>query len=193
MTHFPARIVAAILSSDTFSFLGRHYLSLHSETRQTPLTDLCTHMSVSQSLLTTCVLNSRWGLTSTDNLRCPSSYLQLPLLLSLFSASWQGWDTHSYLESIEADHALAVRNVVVSENLLPLLLKQRNQHVAHLPPHKLRVFPAHRVSENSVCVWPPPFTPNLTSISSYSTSVPSRASATFLRVCKILQQSSRNT
>lgn len=139
------------------------------------------------------LLNSRSGLTSTDQPRCPSSYLQLPLLLSLFSASWQGWDTHSYLESVEADHTLAVRNVVVSENLLPLLLKQKNQHVAHLPLHRLRTFPAHGVSESSVCVWPPPFTPTLTSISSYSTSVPSLASAIFLRVCRILQQSSRNT
>lgn len=46
-----------------------------------------------------------------------------PIFLPHLPASLQGQETHPYLESIQADHALAVRNVVVSENLLPLLRK----------------------------------------------------------------------
>lgn len=45
-----------------------------------------------------------------------------PIFFPHFPASLQGQETH-YLESIQADHALAVRNVIVSENLLPLLRK----------------------------------------------------------------------
>lgn len=54
---------------------------------------------------------------------CHALSPMLPVLLPHFPASLQGWATCSYLESIEADHALAMRNVVVSENLLPLLQK----------------------------------------------------------------------
>lgn len=48
---------------------------------------------------------------------------RLLVLLPHFPASLWGQETHAYLESIEADHTLAMRNVVVSENLLPLLWK----------------------------------------------------------------------
>lgn len=117
------------------------------------------------------------------------------LHLTHFSASLNGLNTHAYLESIQADHTLAMRNIVVSENLLPLLSKQKSKHFSHWPPHgpRLRPLSSQRESKNGVRICLPPFSPALTSISSYSTSVPSLASATFLRVCKILQQSSTNT
>lgn len=52
---------------------------------------------------------------------CQALSPRLPVLLPRFPASLRDWGTRSYLESIEADHTLAMRNVVVSENLLPLL------------------------------------------------------------------------
>lgn len=52
-----------------------------------------------------------------------------------------------YLEAVEADHALAVRDVVVGENLLPFLRREREERALHRTAPATtaaRASPAHR-------------------------------------------------